>query len=147
MRSVRVERTIEAPIERVFDLLSDHAGYHRFRGITGSAVVREGEPPPNGLGALRRIDVGMLHFEEEITAFEPPARMDYLIVKVNLPFEHEGGSIRLEQTTEGTHVVWTSSFWITVPVLGGLAAAVFAMRLSSGFNRVLEDVDRMLTER
>jgi uncharacterized protein YndB with AHSA1/START domain len=146
MRSVRVERTIEAPIERVFDLLSDHAGYARFRGINGAEVLSEGVPPPNGLGALRKVDVGPLHFEEEITTFEPPTRMDYLIVKVNLPFEHEGGSVRLERIPEGTHVVWTSTFGITLPVIGGLAAAVFGMRLRRGFGVVLADVDRMLTE-
>jgi uncharacterized protein YndB with AHSA1/START domain len=146
MRTVRVERTIAAPIERVFDLLTDHAGYSRFRGITGSELLREGKPAPNGLGALRRVDVSLLHFEEEITAFEPPIRMDYLIVKVNLPFEHEGGSIRLQQIPEGTHVDWTSTFRITLPLIGGPAAAVFGVRLRSGFSRVLEDVDRMLTE-
>jgi uncharacterized protein YndB with AHSA1/START domain len=144
MRTVRVERTIGAPIERVFELLSDHAGYGRFRGITRAELVREGKPPPNGLGAVRKVDVGPIHFKEEITAFESPARMDYLIVEVNLPLEHEGGSIRLEQIPEGTRAVWTSTFGMRVPVVGGLAAAVVGPALGRGFRRVLGDVDRML---
>jgi len=145
MRTVRVERTIRAPIERVFDLLSDHAGYTRFRGITGAELLREGEPAPNGLGALRKVDVGPIKFEEEITAFEPPTRMDYLILKVNIPLEHEGASLRFESAPEGTVVVWTSTFGMRVPLAGGLAAAAFGWRLRRGFIRVLGDVDRMLT--
>ena len=45
MRSLTVTRRIEAPPEGVFDLLADHAHYERFRGINGSELLREGEPP------------------------------------------------------------------------------------------------------
>ena len=30
-------------------------------------------------------------FEEEITAYERPTRLDYLIVDLNVPFHQEGG--------------------------------------------------------
>ena len=55
MRSIHVTHSIPAPPEAVFDLLTDHAGYERFRGVDGSELVREGGPAPNGVGALRRI--------------------------------------------------------------------------------------------
>ena len=55
MSSVHVTRSIPAPPEAVFDLLTDHADYDRFRGIGGSELLGEGDPPPNGVGALRRI--------------------------------------------------------------------------------------------
>src|SRR4051812_50129603 len=54
MRSVHVTRTIPGPPEPIFDRLTDHANYDRFRGINGSELVREGDPAPNGVGALRR---------------------------------------------------------------------------------------------
>lgn len=144
MRTVRVERTIEAPPERVFDLLTDHAGYERFRGITGSELLREGKPAPNGLGALRKIDVGLLHFTEEVTVFEPASRMDYLIVKVNMPFEHEGGRIELERDGDGTHVVWTSTFRVPVSALGGAMERAFGLVLGRGFASVLRDTERLV---
>jgi uncharacterized protein YndB with AHSA1/START domain len=145
MRTVHVTRTIPAPAEAVFDLLADHANYDRFRGINGSELLREGEPPPNGLGALRRIKVTPLIFEEEITAFDRPDRLDYRIVKLNIPFEHQGGSIRLTKEGESTYVDWRSTFSVPTPVIGGPEELVFLALLNRGFRRVLEDVERKLT--
>jgi len=147
MRTVHVTRTIPAAAEDVFDLLADHAHYDRFRGINGSELVREGDPAPNGVGALRRIKVTPLSFDEEITAYERPSRLDYLIVKLNVPFEHHGGSLALTPEGAATHVDWRSSFTVPTPVVGGLQELVWAPVLTRGFRRVLEDVERMLRER
>lgn len=143
MRSIRVERTLDAPIEGMFDVLADHANYDRFRGIRRAELVRSGEKDANGVGALRRVWIGPLVFDEEITAFERPNRLDYLIVKLNVPFTHEGGSIRLEPADGGgTHVVWTSSFEIPIPVIGGISTRLFARSLSRGFAGTLEQSER-----
>jgi uncharacterized protein YndB with AHSA1/START domain len=143
MRSVHVTRTIPAPPEAVFDRLADHANYDHFRPIHASELLREGDPAPNGVGALRRIKVRPLTFEEEITAYERPTRLDYLIVKLNVPFEHHGGSIRLSPEGDGTHVDWRSSFSVPTPVIGGPEELVWEPVLARGFRRVLEDVERM----
>jgi uncharacterized protein YndB with AHSA1/START domain len=143
MRSIHVTRTIPAPAEAVFDLLADHANYDRFRPIHASELLREGEPAPNGVGALREIKVRPLTFEEEITAYEWPTRLDYLIVKLNVPFEHHGGAIRLSPEGEGTHVDWRSSYTVPTPVVGGIQELVWQPVLARGFRRVLEDVERM----
>jgi uncharacterized protein YndB with AHSA1/START domain len=145
MRTVHVTRTIPAPAEDVFDLLADHGHYDRFRGINGSELVREGDPAPNGVGALRRIKVRPLSFDEEITAYERPSRLDYLIVKLNVPFEHHGGSITLTSEGGATHVDWRSSFTVPTPLVGGLEELVWQPVLTRGFRRVLEDVERLTT--
>jgi uncharacterized protein YndB with AHSA1/START domain len=147
MRSVHVTRTIPAPPEQIFDLLSDHAHYDRFRGINGSELVREGDPAPNGVGALRRIKVTPLSFDEEITAYEHPSRLDYLIVKLNVPFEHHGGTIRLTEQGGETLVDWRSSYTVPTPLVGGLQEVIWKPVLTRGFRRVLEDVERMVAER
>jgi uncharacterized protein YndB with AHSA1/START domain len=143
VRTIHVERTIPAPPERVFELLADHAAYDRFRAIDGSELVSEGSPPPNGVGAMRRIRVGPLRFEEEITAYEPGSRLDYLIVRLNVPFDHQGGSIRLRAEDGGTQVDWTSTFRVPIPLIGGLTERVWVPILARGFRRVLEDVERI----
>ena len=143
MKSIHVTRDIPAPIEDVFDRLADHANYDRFRPIHGSELLKEGKPAPNGLGALRRIKVRPLVFEEEITAYDRPSRLDYLIVKLNVPFEHEGGSIRLTEENGVTHVDWTSRYRVPVPVAGRAADLVFQPLLKRGFRQVLEDIERM----
>ena len=145
MRAVHVVRTIPAPAEEVFDLLADHANYDRFRAINGSKLLREGEPAPNGVGALREIKVRPLTFEEEITAYERPSRLDYRIVKLNVPFEHHGGIIRLSTGSDETLVDWRSSFTVPTPVVGGVEERIWQPVLARGFRRVLEDIERTLS--
>ena len=138
-RSVRVERRLQAAPAAVFEILADHARYDRFDGVRSAELVRPGEPAPNGVGAVRWVTIGPLRFEEEITAFEPPHRLDYLIRSVRgLPFRHEGGSIRLTPVDSGTHAVWTSNFEIPIPLIGAALDRLFAHRLEQGFGHVLE---------
>jgi uncharacterized protein YndB with AHSA1/START domain len=145
MRTIHVTRNIPAAPEGVFDLLADHANYDRFRAINDSELLRDGDPAPNGIGALRRIKVRPFTFEEEITAYEPPSRLDYLIVKLNVPFQHHGGSITLRPEGEATMVDWRSSFTVPTPLVGGLQELVWQLALNRGFRRVLEDVERILS--
>jgi uncharacterized protein YndB with AHSA1/START domain len=138
-RSVRAERRLHAPPGAVFEVLADHARYERFNGVRRSELVEPGDPEPNGLGAVRWVWLGPLRFEEEITAYEPPRRLDYLIREVRgLPFRHQGGSIQLTADGGGTRAVWTSSFEIPVPLIGGMMDRIFARLLERGFGRTLE---------
>lgn len=138
-RSIRVERQLDAPVEAVFEILADHAGYDRFDGVSRAELVEPGDPDPNGVGAVRHVWLGPLRFEEEVTAFEPARRLDYLIHEVRgLPFRHAGGSIRLARRGHGTEAVWTSSFEVPIPVLGRAIDRVFALQLARGFAGVLE---------
>jgi uncharacterized protein YndB with AHSA1/START domain len=142
MRTIHVTRSIPGPAEAVFDRLTDHANYDRFRGIRRSELLSEGDPPPNGVGAKRLVLSGPLRFEEEITAYERPSKLDYLIVKINAPYEHDGGRIRLAERGGWTKVDWTSSFRVPGP-LAGIQERVWAHSLARGFRHVLEDVERM----
>lgn len=146
-RTVQVERRLGAPPEAVFEVIADHARYDRFEGVRRSELVEPGDPDPNGLGAVRWVWLGPLRFEEEITACEPPSRLDYLIREVKrLPFRHEGGSIRLTPDGAGTHAVWTSSFEIPIPLIGGALDRIFAARLERGFGGLLEQSAELATQ-
>jgi uncharacterized protein YndB with AHSA1/START domain len=138
-RSIRVERVLDAAPSGLFEVLADHQRYDRFDGIRRAELIRQGDPAPNGLGALRHVWIGPLRFEEEITAFEPPRRLDYAIRHVRgLPFRHDVGSIRLSPEGGRTRAVWTSSFEVPVPLIGALIDRLFAARLERGFGRLLE---------
>jgi uncharacterized protein YndB with AHSA1/START domain len=143
--AIDLDKTLAAPIGGVFELLTDHAGYTRFRGFSTAELVREGTDDRNGLGAVRRLGAYGLRFDEEITAFERPTRMDYLIRKVNLPLRHDGGTITLSPEGTGTRVLWRSTFTIPVPVVGRPFAAILAASLRRGFIRLLDDIDRLAT--
>lgn len=142
MPGVEVERTLDAPIEHVFEVISDHGGYSRFRGIQESELVRQGSEEPNGVGALRRIHSRPLRFVEEITHFERPLRMDYLIREVNVPMVHEGGSLRLEARGGGTYVHWVSNWQFKSPLskLLGIASSRY---IDVGFRMMLTDAGKL----
>jgi uncharacterized protein YndB with AHSA1/START domain len=140
---IDLDKTLTAPIDDVFELLSNHAGYTRFRGFSTAELLREGADERNGVGALRRLVVRPLRFEEEITAFERPTRMDYVIRKVNLPLRHDGGTITLSSSPTGTRVLWRSTFTVPVPVVGPALGAVLAVGIRRGFVRLLDDIDRL----
>ena len=143
MATIRLEKTVAAPIHYVFELLSDHGNYTRFRGIRSSVVVRDGVPAPNGLGAVRRIALGPIVFEEEITAYEPPTRMDYLIREVNLPVDHRGGTITLSSAGDAaTQVLWISEFVTRIPLISGSVGAAGAALFKLGFAGMLNQIER-----
>lgn len=143
MAEIRLTRTLEAPIDRVFEVLADHEGYARFRNITDAKLVREGEPERNGRGAIRELAAGPIRFREQITAFERPVRLDYLIREVNLPLRHDGGSIRFEAVDDGTRVVWTSAFTMSIPLAGAALGTLTAVALRRGFAQMLADTERL----
>jgi len=144
MQTIVVKRTIKAPIEKVFDMLSDHANYKDFPGVKDSALVKKGKPHKNGVGAVREIDAGTAWFREEITAYERPVRLDYLITKSRPPMEHKGGSVRLEATAAGTEVTWSSTLRIRIPLIGGLVTKLVAPQLAKAFAGTLKSVEKRL---
>lgn len=146
MKTIVVKRSIAAPIERVFDLIADHANYKDFPGIRASKLVREGQTERNGLGAVREIDAGKAWFQEEITAYERPRRLDYLIVKSRPPLEHKGGSVRLEPSAGGCTVTWTTTVGVKLPLIGPLLDRLLAPQLERGLAGTLRHIERRLAQ-
>ena len=144
MKTITVTRTIPAPIEKVFDILADHANYKSFPGVKDSKLIKDGKPDRNGLGAVRWINAGAIQFEEEITAFERPRRFDYLITKCSAPLEHQGGSVRCESVGNATKVTWTSVMRVKLPIIGGLLTGVMVKKLGQAFGSMLKETERRL---
>ena len=143
MTEIKLVVELDAPLEGLFDVMADHARYDRFRPISSSELLREGDEEVNGVGAVRRLRARFMRFDEEVTAYERPSRLDYLILNVNIPLQHEGGSIRFEQAGTRTRVEWTSTFRITVPLLGGPLGAAGGAALKRSFRQMLEDAARL----
>jgi len=144
MFKIRVERTLEKPIDEVFAILADHEGYERFPGVTKAVLLEEGEEERNGKGALREITVGGTVLEERIVDFERPTLLGYRIVKSTpVPIRHDLGEITLTAQGDRTRVVWVSEGHVTVPLLGSLLLdRVVEKRLSAGFGSMLKLVEQ-----
>ena len=109
-RQVHETRTSDAPIERVWELLADHRGYPRWTTLTGAELEREGDPPPNGVGAIRVLSTGPGKSREEVVAFEPPTHLAYTLLS-GLPARGYRADVRLSpDAAGGTRIEWRSSF-------------------------------------
>ena len=137
---VRVENTVDVPREALFAVLSDHAGYDRFPGITGSELIQPGTQERNGLGAVRRIRLGgPTVLDEEIVAYDAPNSFEYRITRARpLPLHHTLGRVEfIAIDPNHTKVVWTSEFDIPVPIVGRSIGKYLEGRLSRGFKAAI----------
>lgn len=145
MKTIAVKRTIKAPIDQVFDQLTDLANYEAFPGVHRARFIREGRGSKNGVGAIREVDARVFWMQEEILGFERPHRMDYRILQSRPGIRHEGGSMVLKQTAKGVEVTWTSTFKLPLPLVGGIAESVAGKMSELMFAAFLRHVDRTLT--
>ena len=128
MRSFELQAEIAAPAERVFALVSDHAGWQQWAGVQEVVLRQRGDPPPNGLGAIRVMRRGGLAIEEEVVAFEPPSRIGYR-VHAGIPVRDCDVEIRLTPGGRGTRVSWSVRFRPRVPGTGWLLERLIRPRL------------------
>jgi hypothetical protein len=139
MRHVRVELHIDAPVERVFDAVSNHEVFLSSAAAgMKTTVLGPGSAERNGLGCMREVRIGRrARYVEEITAWHRPSSLEYTIRETSLPLRHEGSRIALTEASGGTDVVWTSRFEITVPILGRFLGVRAERRFAKGFTDLL----------
>jgi uncharacterized protein YndB with AHSA1/START domain len=124
MASFTYERQVAAPPEIVFDVLTDHRRYPEITPLRKAELEREGEPAPNGLGAIRVLSaLPGPPMREEVIAYERPHRFSYTVLS-GLPFRDHVGTVELTPSDGGTRVVYAIRTTPTLPV-GGFAAIAF----------------------
>jgi len=124
MASFTYEREIAAPPETVFAVLTDHRGYNKITPLRKAELEREGEPAPNGVGAVRVLSAVGPPLREEVVAYEPPSRFSYKLL-AGLPVRDHLGTVELRPSGAGTHMVYAVRTTPTVPLVGaGVVAAV-----------------------
>ncbi len=123
MQEVRVTHEFNFDIETVFTGIGNHVEFLSTSKIECS-MLRAGEFDANGKGALRKVRKGMICFEEEINAFDPPHSYEYRILvlrgpfNLKLPFQHQLGRLELHAMNQQTQLIWTSRFVFAVPLIG-----------------------------
>lgn len=104
-----IEGAVEARPETVFDVYTDHRRYASLVNLIRSAELeREGEPPPNGLGAIRRLHLIGASVREEVTAYERPVGYSYRMLS-GAPLDEYASSVAFMPTEEGTAVIYRVS--------------------------------------
>ena len=119
--SYEVTARSAAPVERVFALLADSSRWHEWAGpmVLRSWWEREGDPPPGGIGAIRRLGMRGASSREEIVGYEPPRHLAY-VWHTRIVRDYRA-DVRLEPDGTGTRIVWGGSF---TPTLVGPASVM-----------------------
>ena len=134
---VEVQARSAAPPAVVFDVVADGARWQEWAGPTvpRSRWVRQGDPAPGGVGAVRRLGRGPFGASEEILAYDPPRRLGYTVLS-GLPVRSYRADVDLEPDGDGTRIRWTATFEPKVPGTGPLLRR-FLTAMLGGFARRL----------
>ncbi len=138
MPEVVLHQRFDAPPERVFDAMTDHAGFGRWMNAD-IRVERQGTPPPNGLGAIRAVTARGLTVREEVVAWEAPRAMDYRVI-AGAPFRNHLGQIRIEPDGGGARLDYRIRFewpWYAGgAIVGRFLARTLEREISAGLARM-----------
>jgi uncharacterized protein YndB with AHSA1/START domain len=134
---VKVDRRFAKPPERIFAYLSEH---ENLAEIFGAKVtrLRDGDSERNGVGSVRRLQIGPAPpFEETVTEYVPSERIVYKITKGS-PLRGHVGVMTFEPEGEGTHFLYDIRLASPIP---GLAPLV-RLSLTRSINKGLAQVER-----
>jgi carbon monoxide dehydrogenase subunit G len=115
---VTSQTTVAAPIEVVWDTLTNHVGMMSWGPGVTVTMDRPGTTDANGVGAVRRIATPGPgpDIVEEVVTFEAPSLMGYKALS-GTPFPGYTGEVRLTPAGSGTHISWTISSTASFPLV------------------------------
>lgn len=146
MASFTFEREVAAPPEVVFDVLTDHRRYPEITPLRKAVLEREGEPAPNGVGAIRRLSAVGPPLREEVLAYEPGKRFSYTLLS-GLPVRDHVGTVELTPSGAGTKVVYAVRTTPTVPLIGAAVVAAVKFGVGQLFSGIAKKSERLAAQR
>ena len=141
-RASHTSAQVAAPPETVFDVLTDHRRYTEITPLRKAELEREGEPAPNGLGAIRVLSARSgPPMREEVIAYEPPSRFSYKILSGAAgprPRRHR----RAEPDGGGTEVIYAVRTTPTLPLVGAVFMAILKQAIKDLIGGVAKESER-----
>jgi uncharacterized protein YndB with AHSA1/START domain len=134
-------REIAAPADVVFGVLTDHRRYADLTPLRKSVLEREGDPAPNGVGAIRKLTAVGPALREEVIAYEPPSRFSYTLLS-GLPVRDHVGTVELTPNGSGTTMVYAVRTHPTVPVAGAVVVAAVKQGVKGLVDGVVAESER-----
>jgi uncharacterized protein YndB with AHSA1/START domain len=134
-------REVEAPPEVVFDVLTDHRRYAEITPIRRSELEREGDPAPNGVGAIRVLTSVGPPLREETIVYAPPGRFSYKLLS-GAPLRDHVGTVELTPQAGGTKVTYAVRTQPTWPLVGGVAVAVARFGVKQLIDGIVAEAER-----
>jgi hypothetical protein len=126
VQAYTLDRRAQAPIETVFAVRADGAGWSGWTRIAATTLEREGDPAPDGVGAIRLFRTGPVKSREEVTGYAPPvggeARFGYRLLS-GLPVKGYQAEVVLTADGDATDIDWSAEFTPGLPGTARLTAA------------------------
>ncbi len=141
MASFTLVREVDAAPEVVFDVLTDHRRYSELTPLRKSALEREGEPAPNGVGSIRKLTAVGPPMREETIAYRRPDRFSYTVLS-GLPVRDHVGTVLLEPAGDGTRVTYAVRTTPTIPLAGVLVVAAIKRGITQLLDGVSTEAER-----
>lgn len=141
MASFALHQTVAAPIDIVFDVLTDHRGYANLTPLRSSTLEREGQTEPNGVGAIRVLSLAGPPIREEVTEFERPTLFSYKLLS-GAPVRSHGGTVELTPQGDHTELLWRVESTPKLPVPDAAWAAVVRPVINQLLKGVVREAER-----
>ena len=109
-RQVDVTATTPAPAAAVYRLLADGSTWPRWAAVDSLELEQPGDPPPEGVGAIRVLHRGRTTGRDRITGLVPDRQLAYESLS-GLPVRDYSGVIELSEADGATTIHWRSSFF------------------------------------
>ncbi len=140
MASFTLQKDVAAPVELVFDVLTDHRGYDKITPLRSSTLEREGDPP-DGVGAVRVLKLAGPPIREEVTEFERPSRFAYKMLS-GAPVRNHTGTVDLAPTGTGTNLVWRVDSTPSIPIPDAVWGGIMRQVVGQLFRGVVKESER-----
>src|ERR1700744_5501630 len=135
-------RTTTAPIETVFDSLTNHRGIADcVWAVRRSTLDREGTPAPNGGGAVRRLEAVGPAIVEEIITYQRPSEYAYKLI-AGAPVRDHVGTVSPRAAGTGTEATWHLRATPKIPGTAWLVPAVLKKVLGDLFKGAIATAER-----
>jgi uncharacterized protein YndB with AHSA1/START domain len=137
-----LRQTTTAPIEKVFDVLTNHRGIAEYMPLLRrSTLDREGTPAPNGVGAVRRLEAVGPAIVEEIIDYQRPTGYTYKLIS-GAPVRDHVGTVTLREAGTGTEATWHLRSTPKIPGLGLILAPVLKKIIGDLFKGAIGVAER-----
>ncbi len=130
-QEINIQQEFNAPVEEVFSTLSDHETFGKICGVKMTRI-KDGEGQPNGLGSVRRLNIGPLpSFEETITGFVMNESIEYKITQGS-PIKNHVGTLRFSDLGGKTRLDYTILLESKIPCTTGLIKTALKNGIAKG---------------
>jgi hypothetical protein len=135
--SCQAEARSAAPVEVVWPLIGEARRWKEWSFLDRSDLVQTGDPPPDGVGAVRRLTRYGIGSREEVLVWDPPHHLGYTVLK-GFPVRNYFADVRCDPDGSGTTIRWSATFDAKIPGTGHIMVAVLTMvigRFATGVAR------------